>query len=321
MSSSGFTTRAAYHGLPCLLLLLGLSGIRAQGLLGTIQDDVHSSRRGSSSDHERDHGDRHHHHCHDHHDDDTDWGLGDFIGELVVSMFTSSSSDGSSNYDIQYEVDVDYYFPRFPYDCVQGYMTSRTSSSESDFLANPSYEGDIAPAADCTNREDWYPVTRRWAARLRADYATDLNDLYRIGGHMLISTSSGWGFDAEMDYLEENLPIGHNHLWIGDCNVLYRFAESERSQARWGLGLNWLDDPLDTEFGFNFTCGMDYFPAEPCVLSGTIDWGTLGSAELFRFRTTAGVVVRGVECYTGYEYLDIDRTQINSLIGGVRIWF
>jgi hypothetical protein len=52
-----------------------------------------------------------------------------------------------------------------------------------------------------------------------------------------------------------------------------------------------------------------------------IDWGTLGSAELFRFRTTAGVIVHGVEVFTGYEYLDIDRTQVGTLLGGVRIWF
>jgi len=42
---------------------------------------------------------------------------------------------------------------------------------------------------------------------------------------------------------------------------------------------------------------------------------------LFRFRSTVGVLVLGMEAYTGYEYLDIDNTQLNSLIGGVRIWF
>ncbi len=47
----------------------------------------------------------------------------------------------------------------------------------------------------------------------------------------------------------------------------------------------------------------------------------LGHAELFRFRATAGVVVHGVEVYAGYQYLDIDRTQTNGLVGGVRVWF
>jgi hypothetical protein len=33
------------------------------------------------------------------------------------------------------------------------------------------------------------------------------------------------------------------------------------------------------------------------------------------------VIVHGVEVYTGYEYLDIDRMQMNGIIGGIRIWF
>jgi hypothetical protein len=48
---------------------------------------------------------------------------------------------------------------------------------------------------------------------------------------------------------------------------------------RTGLGFNWLDDPIDTNFGFNFTYGADLFPRRPWVLSATIDWGTLGEAE------------------------------------------
>jgi hypothetical protein len=108
---------------------------------------------------------------------------------------------------------------------------------------------------------------------------------------------------------------------MGDCNVVFRFAQGEHAQFRTGVGFNWLDDPIETNFGFNFTYGADLFPRRPWVLSGTIDWGTLGEAELFRFRTTAGVVFHGVEVYTGYEYLDIDTTQMSGLIGGVRIWF
>ena len=92
-------------------------------------------------------------------------------------------------------------------------------------------------------------------------------------------------------------------------------------QWRTGFGFNWLDDPVDTDFGFNFTYGADWYPARPWVLSATLDWGTLGHAELFRFHTTAGVLVNRVETYIGYKYLDIDRTQTNSLLAGVRIWF
>ncbi len=90
---------------------------------------------------------------------------------------------------------------------------------------------------------------------------------------------------------------------------------------RAGLGANWLNDSTRTDLGFNFTYGGDFFPRKPWVLSAAIDWGTLGHAGLFRFRTTAGVILNRFEGYVGYEYLDIGSTQDNFLIGGVRVWF
>jgi hypothetical protein len=170
--------------------------------------------------------------------------------------------------------------------------------------------------------DDWTGQPRRWAARLRSDYADEFDDLSRVGGHLLLSTASRWGIDTETNYLRERLPGGtHDHLWLGDCNIVYRFAQSPGSQWRAGLGFNWLDDPADTNFGVNFTYGFDFYPIKPLVLSTEIDWGTLGSAEAFHFRTTAGVLIRRLETYVGYEYRDIDRFQFNGLIAGVRVWF
>jgi hypothetical protein len=52
-----------------------------------------------------------------------------------------------------------------------------------------------------------------------------------------------------------------------------------------------------------------------------LDAGTLGRAALFRFQTTAGVMLKRYELYTGYEYCDVERTHWNGLIAGVRVWF
>ncbi len=71
----------------------------------------------------------------------------------------------------------------------------------------------------------------------------------------------------------------------------------------------------------NFTYGVDFFPKRPWVVSSTLDWGTLGHTDLFRFQTSAGLILNRLETYVGYEYFDLGRTQTNSLIGGVRIWF
>ena len=43
--------------------------------------------------------------------------------------------------------------------------------------------------------------------------------------------------------------------------------------------------------------------------------------DLFRFQTSAGVILNRLETYVGYEYYDIDRTQTNALIAGVGVWF
>lgn len=51
----------------------------------------------------------------------------------------------------------------------------------------------------------------------------------------------------------------------------------------------------------------------------TLGWGTLGRAELFRFRATVGATFYGIEAYTGFEYLDIDRTQLPGLLAGGQI--
>jgi len=190
---------------------------------------------------------------------------------------------------------VDGYFPRFPYENnAPGYMLL------DDYASRP----------------------RWWALRLRSDYAGNGGALSQTTGHVLLSTALRWELDAETSYLQERLGGGrHDQLWLGDCNLLYRFAQCERSQWRVGIGLNWLDDPIETNYGFNFTYGFDLFPIKPLVLSTELDWGTLGSAEAFHFRSTAGVVIHGLEAYVGYEYRDIDRFQFSGLVAGVRLWF
>ncbi len=209
--------------------------------------------------------------------------------------------------------DIDGYFAPYPYQGgVRGYM---------GLSDNP---WDAVPALSDANSglEKSLNDFRRWSARFRGEYLHQSADLRRIGGHLLVETTSRWGIDTEMSYLKETLADGTDDtLWLGDCNLTLRFAQSETMQWRAGLGFNWLDDPHQTDFGFNFTYGVDWFPVRPWVVSAELDWGSLGSAELFRFRSTAGVLILGLETYIGYEHLDIDRTQTNSLIGGLRLWF
>lgn len=164
--------------------------------------------------------------------------------------------------------------------------------------------------------------TKTFSGRFTGEWAEQPGDISRIGGRLQLHTASRFGLDTQMDWLREPAsgPL-EDELWLGDCNVIYRFAQSERAQFYSGVGFNWLDDPVDTNFGFNFTYGADFFPAKPWVVSSSIDWGNLGRAEQFRFRLTGGVMLNRVELYTGYEYLDIDRTQLNAYVVGMGLWF
>jgi len=193
------------------------------------------------------------------------------------------------------------FFPRYPYEYDLGYM-----------LIGPGEAYGLAGT-----REPW-----PWAARARAEYGTDFDGLEWIGGHLLVEGTWRWGIESDVRHIhEEWLPAGQDELWLGDANVLFRFAQSESVQMRTGLGVNFLNDPIGTDFGFNFTYGGDWFPMQPLVVSGELDAGTLGSSHLYHLRGTIGANWNISEVYLGYDYYDVGRTQIAGLVAGVRLWY
>lgn len=186
------------------------------------------------------------------------------------------------------------YFLHFPYDGGEGYI----------------------------RLDDGADGARPFSARLDFEYIDPFGRLDIVDSHLLVDTGSRFGLTASFVHLEERLPSGgHDALQLGDCNAVFRFAQNQYAEFRSGLGMNWLNDSHGTDLGFNFTYAADLYPRKPWVLSATIDGGTLGHAGLFRFRTTAGVVLHGIETYAGYEYTDIERTHWNGLVAGLRLWF
>jgi hypothetical protein len=306
----------------CISLFLAFPAVSRAGMFDDIRSNVReprpkpssSSRGGGGRGHHR------HHHCHD----DSGSLLGDILGGIISGCLSASSSS-SASYCNEVVVEkyprVEYYFARFPYDGTPRYMMASAPG------------GDVWAGYTCTETLDatceeicaqpaWPSPPQIWAGRFRAEYANSLEDMYRISGHLLVSNTAGWGIDTDVSFLEEELASGaHDQLWMGDCNLTYRFSQHEAEMWRIGIGVNWLDDPAHTDCGVNFTLGYDSFPFDPVVISSTIDWGRLGNAELFRFRGSAGIIIHRFETYVGYEYLDISTTQTNSLMAGVRVWF
>jgi hypothetical protein len=129
---------------------------------------------------------------------------------------------------------------------------------------------------------------RYWVARSRLEYASNFDSVYQLGGQVLLDTAIRFGFDTEARRLHEPLPGEDDSLWMGDTNLVYRFAQSERVQMRTGAGMNWFVDQTDDAFGFNFTYSGDFFPCDPWIVSTELDLGWLGESRLVHGRTTLG---------------------------------
>ena len=321
--------------LGAILLASLLSSARAEGDLDAIRSDVRNSPPESSSPPPP--AERPPSHDHDHRDaagreqlDNLDSNL--FLAGAYVGAYVATSPFWLPRIVMGDDSSVAY-FPRFPYDDTPGYLKS--DAWLSGFATENALAGGTGsqPASNDPNAARTEPPNgslvnlaidpslRRWGGQFRSDYGDNFGHLTGVGGELILETTSRFGIDTSFQYLTERLPSADDdHLALGDCNLIYRFAQSPRADAH-GVGANWLNDSTRTDLGFNFTYGGDFFPCKPWVLSAAIDWGTLGHAGLFRFRTTAGVILNRFEGYVGYEYLDIGSTQDNFLIGGVRVWF
>lgn len=161
-----------------------------------------------------------------------------------------------------------------------------------------------------------------WLVRLSGEYGDGFDGHQRIGGKLRLDTTWRLGVDASWDYRREDLSRGrHDRLWTGDCNAIFRFAQSEHLAMRTGFGVNWLNSDTVDDIGFNFTYGGDWFPADPWVISGEIDWGRLGDAGLFHARGTVGVQIENAEIYIGYDYFDVDSVTLDGIVAGIGLWF
>lgn len=154
--------------------------------------------------------------------------------------------------------------------------------------------------------------------RLQLDFATNFDDLERVGGQLLLETPWRLGLDTGWSNWWEQQGSSRDTLQLGDANVVFRFAQSENLQFRTGLGINWMADSAAGNVGFNFTHGFDYYPKKPWVISSTVDIGTLGHAGLFHNQTTVGLLFRRCEIFTGFEYYHIGRGELSGWINGLR---
>jgi hypothetical protein len=189
---------------------------------------------------------------------------------------------------------VDGYFPRYPYKQRSGYM----------------WIGDPIP--------DVYVV----GVRARSDFGTNFGKFDWVGGNLLVESTLRFGAETDFRVLTENGPgTFADSLTLGDANLFYRFAQSDQFQARAGVGFNYLVDRADSNFGFNFTYAVDWYPVKPVIVSAEMDLGWLGQESLFHLRVTEGVNWKYGEGFVGYDYVNVGSFQVGGMVAGVRLWF
>lgn len=163
---------------------------------------------------------------------------------------------------------------------------------------------------------------RTWSVRLSLEESNDFDRLNRIQGSVLLMTTSRWGFSGNFGYFTERLSCGcTDEFFLGDANVVFRFAQNENVQFWGGAGIRFLNDTHGTDAGFNLTYGADWAPARPFLFSAQADVDMLGHAWVEHARFTAGAIWQRYELYTGYDWLRIGHVDLHGPILGVRIWF
>lgn len=285
------------RSVPAILTLLACLAASARACADDTLDDVRREVRESSSSRPRE---RHHHrrqygYCDDD-DGDNDCDH-NFFAEVFGPpvLFTLSAPWWGPHVMLQDDLSSWADFPSAPYaDGLDGFL-----------LINSAGPGPV----------------KSWSSRLSLNFGHNFDDLSRIGSRLIVDTSRRLGFDTEWDQWIEQVPGGYDSLATGDFNAVFRFAQHEKIQFHSGVGLNWLTDSHRSDFGFNFTYGVDLFPRAPWIVSSTIDLGTIGAATRFHSRTSVGVIFRGTEFFTGYDYQRIGQVDLQGLMAGVRFWF
>jgi len=271
-----------------IFVLLLLSQVVVAGDLDRVSDKIKESQPSEPKKKRP-----HRHHDHDCDDDGGEDFLSSLLGPPI--FITVTSPWWIPHVAVGDDFEISAYFADYPYqDPLPGYLTRD---------------------ADLFNQTD------DWAGRISTEYATDFSGLERIGTDLLIENSSRIAVDAEFNSWFEDLPTGKEDAYSGDVNLVYRFAQSETVQFHSGIGVNWFANDGRGDAGFNFTYGATLFPVKPFVIQTELDAGNVGSAGLFHFNTSIGVILNRFEAFTGYDYTSIGGVPLQGWTAGFTIWF
>lgn len=170
---------------------------------------------------------------------------------------------------------------------------------------------------------------RLFSGQLAVEGAHAGRDAWGAGGHF---RGSVWRVGIETSHffsLDRPAKVG---LYHGDVHFV--IAPILRPRAVWWIGVGgvWVDRQLPLEdhheggSGLSGTTSLDLFPLRPFVLSARVDAGriakgSLDGAVVLRGRATAGVMLRRLELYAGYEGKLLGDQVLRGPVLGLRTWF
>jgi len=167
------------------------------------------------------------------------------------------------------------------------------------------------------------PPNFDWAARLSALGGTDFANITHGSLALLIQPRGELGIDTSVTMLRESDMNVRDHLYLGDLNLTFEPAvASDRFRLRIGAGVNWLGDSYGGDAGFNMTGGLDWKLSERWLITGEVDFGTIGDTDLIHAQVSLGrALSEQTELTFGYNYHDIGGITIGSAFTGLRFRF
>jgi hypothetical protein len=166
------------------------------------------------------------------------------------------------------------------------------------------------------------PISSEWIGRLTVLGATDFDDITQGGLGLLFQAPGGLGLDTSVTMLRESGMSFRDHLYLGDVNLVYEPIFSNSFRLRVGIGMNWLGDSYGGDAGFNMTSGFDWRATDRWNVTGELDFGTIGDADLTHAQFSIGRMINErTEWTTGYDYRDIGGVTIGAAFTGLRFRF
>ena len=187
-------------------------------------------------------------------------------------------------------------------------------------VSSESFDTSSASAVDPRIGDAYFSSPSDWFSRFTVQGGSDFDGLGQGGIGLLLQPANSLGIEASATLFRESGTEFRDHLWLGDVNLLFEPISGD-VRLRFGVGLNWLGDTFGGEAGFNLTAGTDIQLTNRWVLTGEIDYGTLGDSDLLHTQVTLGAVFGNREVFAGYNYYDIGGAELDGVIFGLRFRF